>query len=147
MLREPRKQAYVAYVEASRRHFDHLATCASKLRMMRSAEAEDVRDDLKQQALSLYDETGAEVATLNHLEAQVYIEGPRLMITASVDLSGKLTKFRHSLLDVLDPAEAEVEDVYAAMEDASDEAYSSYLSFLYRASDAVGIDSLRASPD
>ncbi|MFE6808004.1 hypothetical protein ACFVEN_41125 [Streptomyces sp. NPDC057681] len=100
--------------------------------------------ELRQEAMALYDESSAQRDALEHLQAQVYIEGPRRMISAAVDLGGKMTNFRHSVLDVIDPDASEGGDLQAAMDEASGTAYDAYLEFLYAASDAVGSDSLLA---
>ncbi|WP_139131654.1 hypothetical protein [Streptomyces sp. WMMB 714] len=144
LIREPRKQAYVAYAEACQTEFDRLSKIGQHLEILQSRDSEDERAERRESAVALYDASTAAQGSLKHLQAQVHIEGPRSVINAAIDLSGKLGDFKHRLLDVIHPElqTGEVDDTSEKIKAARDTAYRAYLKFLYRSSDAIGEDGI-----
>ncbi|MFH8657250.1 hypothetical protein [Streptomyces afghaniensis] len=144
LTREPRKAAYVAFIEACQKEHDRLTEAGSYLTLYRTSPIVEARAERRRKATDLYDASTEARPALKHLEAQVYIEGPRSVISAAVDLSGSLTDFRHEVLDLMDP---DSNGTVEAMEAARTGSYEKYLDFLYQASEAVGADGLQKVPE
>ncbi|MGW2417485.1 hypothetical protein ACWCV5_35810 [Streptomyces tubercidicus] len=102
-------------------------------------------DTLTSEARSLVEECNREVARVEQLEAQVYIEGPWSVTNAVVEMSQAGHEFKKAVaaclrrLTASDGCPRSVVDVMAEKRDA---AYYAYVGFLFAASGALDGDGL-----
>jgi hypothetical protein len=144
-LREPRKSAYVAYIEVCLREFERL-TRARRFLVI-AARTNDSAAEFEDEAQQCYDDSSEAQSQIEHLQAQVYVEGPTSVIDKAVDLSSKLIEFRHSVLDGLQAGRPVSDSLVDAMWEKRSESYGAYLDFLYAASEALGADGIRVHPE
>lgn len=145
LIREPRKNAYIAYITACLAEHDRLSEARRDLVV--GSEISSGAEERFEEAEQLFRESTEAQAELEHLEAQVYVEGPKTVIDAAVELGGKLTDFRHAVLDALHAERPVPSDLIEAAAEKRSEAYGAYIDFLYAASDVMGADGVRTLPD
>jgi hypothetical protein len=79
-------------------------------------------------------------APWEHLQAQVYIGGPRSVIDAAIDFSSAITEYLQALGDAVRPSDQPLPEQLSVARELGRTAYRLYLSFLYRASDAANVE-------
>ncbi|MFI8940468.1 hypothetical protein [Streptomyces syringium] len=150
LLREPRKAVYVTYAEACRRQLEVLSSVRECLATHLSTQAEDeAHASLLDTAASHVEEATSQEAALEHIQAQVYIEGPHAVIDAATELGDALDRF----LSAADQAVEAVQDgqrpegLAEQLRELRSDAYRHYFGFLYEASDAVDLVNSSQQPE
>ncbi|WP_327672700.1 MULTISPECIES: hypothetical protein [unclassified Streptomyces] len=142
LIREPRKEEYAAYAEASKHQLQSLTEALHRLNLLDTEEparAEALRDLYTRiQAAADFNE-----GDLDAKEARVYIEGPREVIASTLKVAETLTRLLTSLWESVQAAEREEAIDIDALNMKRREAHHEYLAFLYSSSEALSNDGLR----
>lgn len=148
-IREPRKTAYTAYVEAVLRDHDTLSDAVTLLALAAENEGPGKADRITS-ARTAYEAVGRNYADLEHRYAQVAVEGPRTITSMAVKLSGALNELKNQVLTCLHALEEQgscSSDAIKLMEKRRGESYNVYLRFLRTASEVLGADGIRKVPE
>ncbi|WP_159072319.1 hypothetical protein [Streptomyces sp. CMB-StM0423] len=137
--REPRKVAYASYIEDHWKQYGRLCDARKYLAVWRD-EGDEGESHWRQRAGEAYDAYIGDSRNYRHAQAQVYMEGPPSVISATVDLSGKLVEFADVVYSLAfeDTPQFSWED----LDEARNASYSAYLDFLYCSSDALAEDGI-----
>ncbi|MFI1253307.1 hypothetical protein ACH4U6_05785 [Streptomyces netropsis] len=142
LLREPRKTVYVAYAEACRRQLEVLSSTRERLVIHLSTQAEDeAHASSLDTATSHVEEATSQEVVLEHLQAQVYIEGPRSVIDAATELGDALDQFLSAADQAVEAMQGgqRPEGLSEQLRELRSDTYRHYFGFLYEASDAVDL--------
>ncbi|MFF9806520.1 hypothetical protein ACF1G5_15530 [Streptomyces coeruleorubidus] len=144
-IREPRKAAYAAYVEAAVRDHSKLSEAAVLLKLAAEQDAGTRTSDRITRARAAYEVVDSNTADFEHLYAQVAVEGPEPIIGAAVLLSGALTEYAGQVLACLHSLARDgncSSEAIELLDERHSESYDAYLGFLRRASEVLGVDGI-----
>ncbi|MFD3582629.1 hypothetical protein [Streptomyces sp. NPDC058683] len=136
MLREPRKQAYASYAEAAKKDYERLTEARIALEV--AAAHEPSRENQLTRVRALVEESVDHGNTvLETWEAQVYMEGPHSVVQATISLDGGLGELRDAIAEIIRKVETGEDADLDAVREKGAIAHRAYLSYLYRASEAL----------
>ncbi|WP_411090056.1 hypothetical protein [Streptomyces sp. 061-3] len=140
LLREPRKATYVVYAAAARKLYETLDDAETELSSW-STDNLDEREEALRIATEMYRDAEAQESAWDHLEAQVYIEGPIDVTDAAIDLGASMVDFMGAIAScIYDREEETMPERLAPLRDQRRDTYRQYIAFLHRASDAADIE-------
>jgi hypothetical protein len=139
MIREPRKQAYASYAEAAKKDYERLTE--ARLALQIAARLESHREDSLTRVGALVDESFEHTNTeLETWEAQVYMEGPRAVVQATVSLDNGLVDLRAAILETHDKVKAGEDVDLSTVQEKQAIAHRAYLRYLHQASEALNAE-------